>query len=138
MGTSLPLIFYVGRFTIGTQSFNSLGQNPCTVVAYLMETCYGVGNYQNSGVWSAPSHVSPPVGYDTSTLGLWVNAYLGPDPEQVQQGGACWCNTVAYSLISACSECHGGNVAPYVRCNGTASRLISPFTIQIFFLYGKL
>ncbi|KAI0064538.1 hypothetical protein BV25DRAFT_1989821 [Artomyces pyxidatus] len=66
-------------------SFNSLGQNPCTVAAYLEATCNG---------------------------GQFVIAPLQPDheytgPSGPDDGDMCKCNTVAYSLISACDACQG-------------------------------
>jgi len=66
-------------------SFNSLGQNPCTVTAYLNAIC-------NSGSFSIPP-LEP------------NHHYIGPDGPD--NGDLCKCNTVAYSLISACDACQG-------------------------------
>jgi len=90
-------------------SFNSLGQNPCTVVAYLMSTCYGSG-------------------FDATTLNLESTAYLGPTPEEVREAGGCWCNTVAYSLISACSTCRGGMAIPFSEYTGSCRTVSQPST----------
>ncbi|KAI0265732.1 hypothetical protein BGY98DRAFT_958853, partial [Russula aff. rugulosa BPL654] len=49
-------------------SFNSLGQNPCTVAAYMFSTCH-------------------------------AGSFTG--------GDLCLCNTIAYSLLSACDGCKG-------------------------------
>ena len=58
MGMALLPILHVGLFTIDTQAFNSLGQNPCTVVGYLLGTCYNGGNmFSNS---CAPLYVLTP------------------------------------------------------------------------------
>jgi hypothetical protein len=40
-------------------------------------------------------------------LALGDTAYAGPSLEQAITLGACWCNTVIYNLLSACSECQG-------------------------------
>lgn len=66
-------------------SYNSLGQNPCTVAAYLMSTCNG-GSFTINPL--APGyHYTGPGGYDDTDL--------------------CKCNTVTYSLLSACIACQG-------------------------------
>jgi hypothetical protein len=109
MGTTLPLILHINWFTIDTQSFNSLGQNPCAVTAYLMATCYGGGIYfKNSCVHRLIS--STVFNIDPLTLG--DTSYSGPSTTQVVDAltDACFCNTVVYNLISACSECQGGEV----------------------------
>jgi len=69
-------------------AYNSLNQNPCMVTAYLMSTCYG-GSFV------------------MASLGIDVG-YAGPSITEVTQAAPCWCNTVVYSLASACSECQGG------------------------------
>ncbi|KAI0245139.1 hypothetical protein BJV78DRAFT_147273 [Lactifluus subvellereus] len=61
--------------------FNSLGQNPCIVAAYLLATC-------NGGSWSI-SPLDP---------GSWYTVFV--DDENL-----CLCNTVTYSLLSACGAC---------------------------------
>ncbi|KAN0119095.1 hypothetical protein V8E52_004542 [Russula decolorans] len=64
-------------------SYNSLGQNACTVAAYLMSTCNG-GSFSIKAL--APGyHYTGPSDYDDSDL--------------------CKCNTVTYSLLSACVAC---------------------------------
>ncbi|KAH9992119.1 hypothetical protein BJV77DRAFT_452982 [Russula vinacea] len=66
-------------------TYNSAGQSPCTVTAYLMATCDG-GQYN-----------LPPL-----LPGL---SYFGPT--SIGAADLCYCNTVAYSLISACDACQG-------------------------------
>jgi len=68
-------------------TFNSLGQNACTIAAYLMASCYG-------GAFSIAS-LAP------------GGQYVGPTATDV--GSQCKCTTVAYSLISACDACQGAN-----------------------------
>jgi len=63
---------------------NSLNQNPCQVAAYLEASC-------NGGQFSIP-----PLGP--------TNQYAGP---HAGQGNTCQCNTVVYSLVSACAACQG-------------------------------
>ncbi|KAI0275677.1 hypothetical protein BGY98DRAFT_44273 [Russula aff. rugulosa BPL654] len=62
---------------------NSLGQDPCTVVAYMMSTCNG-GQYS---LWP----LQP----------TWV--YFGPSG--TDNSDLCECSTVGYSLFSACAAC---------------------------------
>ncbi|KAH9973131.1 hypothetical protein BGW80DRAFT_286772 [Lactifluus volemus] len=65
-------------------SFNSIGQNPCTVAAFLQSTCYQ-GSFA----------IGPlPQGYE----------YGGPD---AHENTTCKCSTVVYSLLSACDACQG-------------------------------
>ncbi|KAH9059771.1 hypothetical protein EDB87DRAFT_742134 [Lactarius vividus] len=65
-------------------STNSLGQNPCNVAAYLEATC-------GSGLFK----IDPlPQG----------SLYRGPN---VNQSNLCECNSVVYSLVSACGACQG-------------------------------
>ncbi|KAI0321649.1 hypothetical protein OF83DRAFT_232346 [Amylostereum chailletii] len=66
-----------------TWSYNSLGQSPCAVFAILEGVCNN-GNFV----------------LDSLQQG---NAYDGPSG--ADDGDMCKCNTVAYSLISACSAC---------------------------------
>ncbi|KAI9459704.1 hypothetical protein BJY52DRAFT_1265151, partial [Lactarius psammicola] len=70
-----------------TQSYNSIGQDPCTIVAYLMATCYN-GEYSISSI-RGPTY-----------------AYLGPSI--LQSTNKCDCSTVSFNLFSACSKCQGG------------------------------
>ncbi|KAI0250842.1 hypothetical protein BJV78DRAFT_1361936 [Lactifluus subvellereus] len=62
---------------------NSLGQNACTVAAYLMGTC-------NRGAYTVPP-LEP------------GESYSGPSGDD--DGNLCKCSTVAYSLLSACDAC---------------------------------
>jgi hypothetical protein len=65
-------------------TFNSIGQSPCTVAAYMLATCYA----QSYTLAPLPS------GY----------AYGGPTHDYSNK---CECSTVGYSLVSACVECQG-------------------------------
>ncbi|KAH9161228.1 hypothetical protein EDB89DRAFT_754399 [Lactarius sanguifluus] len=90
-------------------SFNSLGQNPCKVTAYMMSTCY-------RGVFT----VNP--------LSLGDIAYAGPSREEVRDAGSCWCNSVAFSLISACSECQGAQSLLWSEYYQNCTRILEPST----------
>ncbi|KAH9955848.1 hypothetical protein BC827DRAFT_827384 [Russula dissimulans] len=68
-------------------TFNSLGQNACTVAAYLMATCSG-GSFTISSLMPGYTYSGP----------------SGPDDSNL-----CKCSTVAYSLISACDACQGSS-----------------------------
>jgi len=85
-------------------SANSLGQNPCTVSAYLESTCAG-------GTFSIPalqpgSSYSGPTGSDDSDL--------------------CKCNTVVYSLLSACDACQGGQWLSWADYKYNCTTVLSP------------
>jgi len=64
-------------------SFNSLGQSPCLVAAYLGGVC-------DDGVFTVPA------------LANDLSIYEGPTVAQANQ---CGCSSVFYSLLSACAEC---------------------------------
>ncbi|KAI0270214.1 hypothetical protein BGY98DRAFT_268207 [Russula aff. rugulosa BPL654] len=66
-------------------SFNSLGQNACIVAAYMLSTCHK-GSFTLQPL--------PPGDY-----------YTGPSAAQGTD--LCLCNTIAYSLLSACDGCQG-------------------------------
>jgi hypothetical protein len=83
------------------QAFNSLGQSPCTVAAYMIATCNRGGEYLVCWLIQALcSH-------------LYVDFTLSPlDPGESYFDGnttfsSCECTTVGYSLISACGACQG-------------------------------
>jgi hypothetical protein len=62
---------------------NSLKQNPCLVAAYLLSPCSG------------GAYAVPPLVENTH--------YLGPDT--LLSSNNCQCNTVTYSMLSACGLC---------------------------------
>ncbi|KAI0271015.1 hypothetical protein BGY98DRAFT_1007935, partial [Russula aff. rugulosa BPL654] len=66
-------------------SFNSLGQNPCTVAAYMFSTCHA-GSLTIQPLQSGYHHSGPP---------------------STQGDDLCLCNTIAYSLLSACDGSQG-------------------------------
>ncbi|KAI9459698.1 hypothetical protein BJY52DRAFT_356725 [Lactarius psammicola] len=69
-------------------SYNSIGQDPCTIVAYLMATCY-------DGKFSLEPVLGPTHGY----------LPVSPNP--------CDCSTVSFNLLSACSTCQGGTTSSW-------------------------
>ncbi|KAH9955186.1 hypothetical protein BGW80DRAFT_375934 [Lactifluus volemus] len=69
-------------------TFNSMGQDPCTVAALLESPCYGL----------TPS--IPPLSPGSTYSGTTGSSYDGP---------TCMCSTVVYSLLSACAACQGGS-----------------------------
>ncbi|OBZ75505.1 hypothetical protein A0H81_04290 [Grifola frondosa] len=68
--------------------FNSLGQSPCLVAAYVQGAC------EPNGQWTMSSLPGPTYGY------------LGPT---LFQANPCTCSSVAYSLSSACGDCQGAD-----------------------------
>ncbi|KAF7294789.1 hypothetical protein MIND_01016600 [Mycena indigotica] len=75
-------------------SFNSLGQTPCLVAAYLGSTC-------NNGLFMVPALTSQ------------NNGYIGPTVSQAAASEQCACSSVFYSLLSACADCQSGLVIPW-------------------------
>ncbi|KDQ33448.1 hypothetical protein PLEOSDRAFT_1110582 [Pleurotus ostreatus PC15] len=67
---------------------NSLKQSPCLVAAYLLGTCSG------------GAHEVPPLPDNKH--------YVGPTTATAD---ACQCNTVVYSLMSACGECQNRTIS---------------------------
>ncbi|KAF8497761.1 hypothetical protein F5888DRAFT_249657 [Russula emetica] len=68
-------------------SFNSLGQNACTVAAYMMSTC-------NWGSFTVEP-LQPGLMYD--------------GPSGADNSNLCKCSTIGYSLLSACAGCQGAD-----------------------------
>ncbi|KAI0318817.1 hypothetical protein OF83DRAFT_893521 [Amylostereum chailletii] len=97
-------------------AFNSLGQSPCLVAAYAESVC-------NSGQFTIPS--------------LDVGShYTGPNgnaTDPADAGDLCKCNTVAYSLISACAACQNATWIQWstwaFNCTGVAPDAVYPETI---------
>ncbi|KAF8477802.1 hypothetical protein DFH94DRAFT_846164 [Russula ochroleuca] len=69
-------------------TINSLNQSPCMVAAYMMSTCNG-GSFV----------ISPLLDSNQS--------YAGPSADGHDGSDLCKCNTIAYSLLSACDACQG-------------------------------
>ncbi|KAJ7724450.1 hypothetical protein DFH07DRAFT_263738 [Mycena maculata] len=80
-------------------SFNSLGQSPCLVAAYLGSVC-------DDGLFVVPALIND------------LSYYQGPTVAQVN---ACACSSVFYSLLSACSSCQSGQVLTWTAFNGNCT-----------------
>ncbi|KAI9438025.1 hypothetical protein H4582DRAFT_230300 [Lactarius indigo] len=88
-------------------SLNSIGQNPCSVAANLLGTCHG-GEFTLYPI------------QDSSY------SYLGPP---VEQGvNLCFCNTVVYNLLSACSVCQGGDLRTWSDYSHNCTKTMDPST----------
>jgi len=91
-------------------SYNSLKQNPCDVAATLVSTCYG-GTFSFAPLPFSWKYSGPPSG----------------------QSNLCQCNTVVYSLISACGGCQGSSWISWPQwsynCSSTAPPSTFPFAI---------
>jgi hypothetical protein len=61
-------------------------------------------------------------------LALGDTAYAGPSLEQAITLGACWCNTVIYNLLSACSECQGKEALYWSVYQENCSTIMPPAT----------
>jgi len=89
-------------------SYNSLGQNPCAVAAYLTSSC-------NNGSYTVPP-ISPPSVYAGQTS--WGE-------------NVCLCNTVVYSLVSACAACQGASWVLYSTWTYNCSSWSQPTTYSL-------
>jgi len=94
------------RFSL-LQSYNSLNQNPCNVAAMLESTCYAGSEF------SCPStpHVVM-VHFSEFTIPRLQPSwdYTGPN---LGEDNLCQCNTIVYSLVSACGGCQGSTWISY-------------------------
>ncbi|KAH9984286.1 hypothetical protein BJV77DRAFT_200294 [Russula vinacea] len=85
-------------------SFNSLDQDPCLVAATMLGTCTG-GSFT----------IGPlPPGY----------SYLGPS--SADGSNLCFCNTVEYSLTSACGGCQGRTWVTWSEFSFNCTRILPP------------
>jgi len=87
-------------------SFNSLGQDPCTVAAYLMSTC-------NNGAF---------------TISALAPGYSYTGPTVLQGTNLCICNTVVYNLLSACDACQGATWIPWTQYETNCTATMPPST----------
>ncbi|KZV73403.1 hypothetical protein PENSPDRAFT_648938 [Peniophora sp. CONT] len=82
---------------------NSLHQSPCTMAAYAIAAC-------NGGAANITALQTP------------FSVYTGPTNTS-DAADACKCNTVSYSLISACAGCQGAQWLPFstfvTNCSAT-------------------
>ncbi|KAI9436123.1 hypothetical protein F5148DRAFT_25456 [Russula earlei] len=87
-------------------TFNTLGQNACTVAAYLMSTCNG-GSF---------------------TINSLMPGYSYTGPSGIDDSNLCKCNTVAYSLISACDACQSEQWVSWSEYSFNCTRVLPPST----------
>jgi hypothetical protein len=89
------------------QSYNSLGQNPCTVAAYLMSTCNG--GCELSSSLPCPCIFEPCrlISFSAFAIKTLAPGYHYTGPGGYDDTDLCKCNTVTYSLLSACVACQG-------------------------------
>jgi hypothetical protein len=83
------------------QTYNSLNQSPCKVAAYLASTCAGGSESFSFCVYEHGPNSSP-TAFTVTALGVGQE-YTGPSV--LGGGDICKCNTVYYSLMSACGAC---------------------------------
>lgn len=88
-----------------TQASNSQNQSPCQVAASLLTVCNG--SRMCNGLWLRiiATQVTHNFILAFPVLSLPANSeYVGPT---LQGANPCQCNTVTYSLMSACGACQG-------------------------------
>jgi hypothetical protein len=90
-----------------SQSFNSLGQNPCTVAAYLMSTCNGRCEHSSSPLCPYIFEPCRLISFSAFTIKELAPGYHYTGPGRYDDTDLCKCNTVTYSLLSACVACQG-------------------------------
>ncbi|KAH9005416.1 hypothetical protein EDB86DRAFT_1441566 [Lactarius hatsudake] len=87
-------------------TFNSLGQNACTVAAYMMATC-------NGGAF---------------TINALQPGYSYTGPSGIDDANLCKCNTVTYNLISACDACQSATWITWSEYSFNCTRTLPPST----------
>jgi len=85
-------------------TFNSLDQNACTVAAHLMSTCNG----------------------GTFTIDALIPGYSYTGPTGIDDTNLCKCNTVTYSLISACDACQGAVWTSWSEYSSNCTKTLPP------------
>ncbi|KAF7368845.1 hypothetical protein MVEN_00209900 [Mycena venus] len=86
-----------------TWSFNSLGQSPCLVSAYLGSGC-------NSGTFFVP------------TLLNNLSVYVDPSASEAKNN-SCGCSSVFYSLLGACAERQSADIPTWSDFSGNCKPL---------------
>ncbi|TFK93365.1 hypothetical protein K466DRAFT_649975 [Polyporus arcularius HHB13444] len=73
-------------------TFNSLGQSPCLITAYLWEPCYALSQ---------------------DIVAKLDEGFVYQGPVSPSSSNKCLCNTVSYSTLAACAVCQGRGLAIY-------------------------
>ena len=103
------------------QTYNSLGQDPCTVAAYMLSTCSGGSElFVCMSVLHRQTLLSPffPA-FTISPLQPGME-YFGPTA--LEEANLCLCSTVGYSLASACGGCQQGE---WISCDSHCCSLLN-------------
>ena len=122
---SWPLPGLMGFFV---QSFNSLGQNACTVAAFMMSTCNAGCEFDRliSFGFILYCVVYFLISFVAFTVDPLQPGYSYPGPNGTDNSDLCKCSTVGYSLISACAGCQGEHWIRYDSRRGPLFNLIFP------------
>lgn len=113
---SLILLFFfafVRAERLLSQTFNSLNQNACTVAAYLLSTC-NMGCECSSPCVQEEKWRLISCMYVAWTINPLQQGYHYSGPSGIDDGNLCLCNTVVYSLLSACDACQSETWITYV------------------------
>jgi len=86
---------------------NAQGQSACTVAAYMLSTCSG-GSFT----------VDP----------LANSSYSYPGPTGSNDADLCLCNTITYSLLSACDACQGSEWVSWATYKTNCTKVQAPST----------
>jgi len=89
-------------------TFNSLNQNPCIIAAYLESAC----NNGEASIYPLPQG--------------WT--YQGPSNPDLYGDDSCLCNTVTYSLLSACGACQGNDWVTWSEYVYNCTKTLPPST----------
>lgn len=111
----LSLTYILGRYLICwhcVQTYNSLNQSPCLVAAALLSTCNG-GCELSSFVLSYIYKPCCLIYFAAYTLDALLPGYNYVAALSPATSSLCACNTVTYSLLSACSACQDVPWLPY-------------------------
>ena len=110
--TEISFFFFFFCLFSCPQTFNSINQNACTVAAYLMSTCNQGSEWRrflSTGLCGASSSQMFPLFLAAFTISPLSQGYSYTGPSGVDDSNLCKCNTVAYSLISACDACQSSD-----------------------------
>lgn len=106
------------------QAYNSIYQNPCEVAANMESTCSEGCEYSHIHLAYTDISISP---LEAFTIEALPSGYFYGGPNDTDHSNLCECNTVTYSLISACAACQGAGWISYVSlCHCQSSLTLLP------------
>jgi hypothetical protein len=96
------LFLNIKALTLFYQTYNTQMKSPCEVASILLSECNN-GRQYHPLVMFFGSSIHHSLAFPVDTLPQ-SSHYVGPS---IQNANPCQCNTVTYSLMSACGACQG-------------------------------